>query len=219
MNLQGSPVDYLVVFLGGVLASFSPCVYPLIPVTIGVIGIDASRSRFAGFTLSAIYVTGIAFVYALLGLIAVLSGSLFGAISAHPLTRVIAGAVFIFFGLLLWDIFPLKTLQISTGFSLKKKLPWEIFILGLSSGLVISPCTSPILGSILIIVASRKNILYATTLLLTFAYGMGLVLILAGTFSSILLSLSKSAAWTQKIKKLSGLILAGMGVYFILSAF
>lgn len=219
MNLQGSPVDYLVVFLGGVLASFSPCVYPLIPVTIGVIGIDASRSRFAGFTLSAIYVTGIAFVYALLGLIAVLSGSLFGAISAHPLTRVIAGAVFIFFGLLLWDIFPLKTLQISTGFSLKKKLPWEIFILGLSSGLVISPCTSPILGSILIIVASRKNILYATTLLLTFAYGMGLVLILAGTFSSILLSLSKSAAWTQKIKKLSGLILAGMGAYFILSAF
>jgi len=219
MNLQGSPVDYLVVFLGGVLASFSPCVYPLIPVTIGVIGIDASRSRFAGFTLSAIYVTGIAFVYALLGLIAVLSGSLFGAISAHPLTRVIAGAVFIFFGLLLWDIFPLKTLQISTGFSLKKKLPWEIFILGLSSGLVISPCTSPILGSILIIVASRKNILYATTLLLTFAYGMGLILILAGTFSRILLSLSKSAAWTQKIKKLSGLILAGMGAYFILSAF
>jgi thiol:disulfide interchange protein DsbD len=219
MNLQGSPVDYLVVFLGGVLASFSPCVYPLIPVTIGVIGIDASRSRLAGFTLSAIYVTGIAFVYALLGLIAVLSGSLFGAISAHPLTRVIAGAVFIFFGLLLWDIFPLKTLQISTGFSLKKKLPWEIFILGLSSGLVISPCTSPILGSILIIVASRKNILYATTLLLTFAYGMGLILILAGTFSRILLGLSKSAAWTQKIKKLSGLILAGMGAYFILSAF
>jgi thiol:disulfide interchange protein DsbD len=219
MNLQGSPVDYLVVFLGGVLASFSPCVYPLIPVTIGVIGIDASRSRLAGFTLSAIYVTGIAFVYALLGLIAVLSGSLFGAISAHPLTRVIAGAVFIFFGLLLWDIFPLKTLQVSTGFSLKKKLPWEIFILGLSSGLVISPCTSPILGSILIIVASRKNILYATTLLLTFAYGMGLILILAGTFSRILLGLSKSAAWTQKIKKLSGLILAGMGAYFILSAF
>ena len=219
MNLQGSPVDYLVVFLGGVLASFSPCVYPLIPVTIGVIGIDSSRGKLAGFTLSAIYVTGIAIVYALLGLIAALSGSLFGAISAHPLTRVIAGTLFIFSGLLLWDIFPLKTLQIIPRFSLKKKLPWEIFILGLSSGLVVSPCTSPILGSILIIVASRKKILYATTLLLTFAYGMGLILILAGTFSSILLGLSKSAAWTQKIKKLSGLILAGMGVYFILSVF
>jgi len=219
MTLQGNPVDYLIVFFGGILTSFSPCVYPLIPVTVGFIGIDSSRNKLTGFFLSLLYVSGIACVYALLGLIAALSGSLFGVISVHPLTRAIVGAVFIFFGLSLWDIFPLKTLQIRTGFSLKKKLPWEIFILGLTSGLVVSPCTSPILGSILVLAASRQNILYATTLLLSFAYGMGLVLILAGTFSSILLSLPKIAGWTNIIKKISGVILIGMGAYFIFSVF
>lgn len=215
MNLPGFPLDYLIAFFAGFVASFSPCVYPLVPVTVSFIGITSSSRKLTGFTLSVIYVTGLALVYVALGLVASLSGSIFGKVSAHPLTRIIVGAIFAFFGLSLWGIFPLKTLIIRPRFSINKGGPWKIFFLGLSSGLVISPCISPVLGSILILAASRKNIFYAATLLLTFAYGMGCILILAGTFSAILLGLPKYSSWMNKIKNLSGLILIGVGLYFI----
>lgn len=197
------------------MVSFSPCVYPLVPVTVSFIGIDSSVKKFRGFVLSTIYVTGIALVYAALGLLASLTGSLFGKISVHPLTRLIAGIIFIFFGLSLWGIFPLRTLGYRPRFLINRTGPWKIFFLGLTSGLVISPCVSPALGSILLLVASRKNLFYGTTLLLTFAYGMGIILILSGTFSSILLSLPKSGAWMDRIKNFSGLILLGAGLYFL----
>lgn len=218
MNLQGSPLDYLIAFFGGLLVSFSPCVYPLIPVTTSFIGIDSSSRKFKGFILSLIYVTGIALVYASLGLLAGLSGTLFGRLSVHPATRMIVGSVFVFFGLSLLGTFHFKTLALWPKFSGKKSGLWKIFFLGLSSGLVISPCTSPVLGSILIFVASRKNLFYAASLLLTFAYGMGLVLILSGTFSAILLGLPKFNAWMNRIKILSGLVLVGIGIYFIFMA-
>lgn len=197
------------------MVSFSPCVYPLVPVTVSFIGIDSSVKKFRGFVLSTIYVTGIALVYAALGLSASLTGSLFGKISVHPLTRLIAGIIFIFFGLSLWGIFPLRTLGYRPRFLINRTGPWKIFFLGLTSGLVISPCVSPALGSILLLVASRKNLFYGTTLLLTFAYGMGIILILSGTFSSTLLSLPKSGAWMDRIKNFSGLILLGVGLYFL----
>jgi len=215
VNLQGIPFDYLIAFFGGLMVSFSPCVYPLVPVTVSFIGIDSSVKKFRGFVLSTIYVTGIALVYAALGLLASLTGSLFGKISVHPLTRLIAGIIFIFFGLSLWGIFPLRTLGYRPRFLINRTGPWKIFFLGLTSGLVISPCVSPALGSILLLVASRKNLFYGTTLLLTFAYGMGIILILSGTFSSILLSLPKSGAWMDRIKNFSGLILLGVGLYFL----
>jgi thiol:disulfide interchange protein DsbD len=215
MNLQGNQLDYLVAFLGGLLVSFSPCVYPLVPVTISFIGINPSTKKLAGFTLSLVYVTGIALVYAILGLLAALSGTIFGQISVHPATRIITGIIFIFFGLSLWEIFPLRTMVVTHGISINKSGLGKVFLLGLSSGLVISPCTSPVLGSILMFVASRKNLFYGTTLLLIFAYGMGFILILAGTFSAILSTLPKSGAWMKKLKILSGLILMGVGVYFI----
>jgi len=215
MNLQGIPFDYLIAFFGGLMVSFSPCVYPLVPVTVSFIGIDSSVKKSRGFVLSTIYVTGIALVYAALGLLASLTGSLFGKISVHPLTRLIAGIIFIFFGLSLWGIFPLRTLGYRPRFLINRTSPWKIFFLGLTSGLVISPCVSPALGSILLLVASRKNLFYGTTLLLTFAYGMGIILILSGTFSSILLSLPKSGAWMDRIKNFSGLILLGVGLYFL----
>ncbi len=97
MILSESPVDYLKAFLGGVGISFTPCVYPLIPVVIGYIGIKAGTTKFRGFSLSLTYVTGIAVTYSLLGLFASLTGRLFGAISSAPLTYIIVGLVLIFF--------------------------------------------------------------------------------------------------------------------------
>jgi len=91
------------------------------------------------------------------------------------------------------------------------------FLLGITSGLVIGPCTAPVLGSILIFVAAKRNFIYGALLLFTFAYGMGLLLILAGTFSSILTNLPKSGKWTEGIMKICAAILIIVGIFFAFS--
>ncbi|MFH1655959.1 MAG: cytochrome c biogenesis protein CcdA [Candidatus Omnitrophota bacterium] len=217
MILQGNFIDYIVVFGGGVLVSFSPCAYPLLPVTIGYIGIKGAKTKLKGFLLSLVYVSGIAITYSVLGLIAALTGSLFGVISSHPLSYLIVGIIFILFGFSLMEIlkipFPSVSIKKPEG-----KGFLSVFVLGLISGLVIGPCIAPALGAILVYIASKGNILYGASLLFTFAYGMGLLLILAGTFSGFFLSLPKAGNWLLKVRKISGLILIIVGVYFILKA-
>lgn len=217
MSLSGNPADYLLVFFAGVALSFTPCVYPLIPVSVGFIGADSAGSRLKGFFLSIAYASGVAVIYSLMGLIASLTGTFFGQISSNPLIRVLAGLVIILFGFSMSGAFiiPLPRMKrINTG----GKGYFSAFLLGLVSGLVISPCVSPVLGAILVYLAAKKHLLYGVSLLFTFAYGMSLVLILAGTFSSVLTNLPASGKWMVYIKKICAFILIAAGIYFIYTA-
>lgn len=213
MILSGSPLDYVFVFLGGVLLSFTPCVYPLIPISVSYIGVNAADSKLKGFLLSIVYVSGIAITYSLLGLIASLTGQIFGRISSHPITYIIAGAVIILFGLSMFDIFHISFI---VGLPRHKKQNYlSTLALGLVSGLIISPCLSPALAAILAYLITKKNVFYGMTLLFSFAYGMGLVLVLTGTFSAILIALPKSGRWMTYIKRLAAFIILLSGAYFI----
>jgi len=217
MVLSENPIDYLYVFLGGIGVSFSPCVFPLVPVIIGYIGIKADTARLKGFTLSLTYVTGIAITYAVLGLFASLTGKIFGMISSLPVTYITVGIIIILFGLSLFDLFHISFPRLIKLPDTGKKNYLSAFFLGLSSGLIIGPCTAPALGASLVYLATKKNILYGTTLLFSFAYGMGLILILSGTFSSLLVRLPKSGKWMEYVKRLGAVILIGIGGYFIYS--
>ena len=218
MTVSGSFLDYFYVFLGGMLLSFTPCVYPLLPVTAGYIGISAGGSKLRGFFLSFIYVTGLALVYSLLGLFAVLTGNMFGKVSSNPWTMGAVGLIFIAFGLSLFNAFSLCFPSLIKKIKFKKKGPFSIFILGMISGLVASPCVAPALGSILVYLAVSKNVFYGMTLLLVFAYGMGLTLILVGIFSTMLLHLPKLGRWMLIIEKICASVLIGVGIYFIFTA-
>lgn len=215
MHLSGSPFDYVIAFLGGLSISLGPCVYPLIPVSIGVIGARAGVSRIKGFILSLIYVSGIALVYSALGLVAVLSGKMFGTISSHPFTYILVGLAIILLGLSMFDLVRIPSFNLTRTQFFNKREYLSSFLLGLSSGFVVGPCITPVLGSILFYLATKKNILYGVTLLLSFSYGMGLVLILAGTFSSFLSLLPKAGNWLLYIKRISAVIIIAMGVYFL----
>jgi thiol:disulfide interchange protein DsbD len=214
MNLSGSPIDYVFAFLGGVMISLTPCIYPLIPISVSYISVK-SNSRFKGFILSLVYVTGIAFTYSILGLIASLTGKIFGSISNHPITHLAVGVVIVIFGLSMLDLF---NVSFGTNFNspvFKKKGYFSIFLLGITSGFIISPCLTPVLGSILSYLATRKNIFYGMSLLAVFAYGMGLVFILSGTFAGILANLPKSGKWMVYFKRAAGILLVFIGLYFI----
>ncbi len=184
MHLSGSPFDFIVAFLAGVLASLTPCVYPLIPVSAGYLVGNSQSSKSRGFFLSLFYVTGVAVTYSFLGMLAVLTGSFFGKFSANPWVSLVSGTVIVIFGLSMFDLF-------SLSFNLRIRPPrtekgsyFSAFLLGLISGLMISPCLSPILGSILAYLATKNNMLYGIFLLACFSYGMGLIFILIGTFGA-----------------------------------
>ena len=129
--------------------SFSPCVYPLVPITLGFIGVKAGSSRLRGFLLSLIYVLGLAITYSILGLIASLTGRLFGQISTHPVSFFIIGNACIIAGLSFFDIINIGF----TGLRLQNKIKMKgdflsAFFLGLVSGLAVGPCIAPALGTI-----------------------------------------------------------------------
>jgi len=199
--------------------SFSPCVYPLVPITLGFIGVKAGSSRLRGLILSLVYVLGLAITYSILGLIASLSGRLFGQISSHPISYLLIGNACIIAGLSFFDIINISF----TGIHLQNKIKMKgntlsVLLLGLASGLIAGPCTAPALGTILLYVATKQNIFYGASLLFVFAYGMGFLLILVGTFSAVFVNLSKSGIWLMRIKKLSGFIMLGVGEYFLIRA-
>lgn len=216
MNLSGGPFDFLVVFLGGVLMSFTPCIYPILPITVAYIGGSSGNSKIRGLFLSLVYVAGFSTTYAILGLIAVVTGSIFGRFSSHPVVRIIAGLVVILFGVSLWTGRGLRLPVLNLPVKKRPRGYLSCFFLGVTSGFVISPCTAPALGSILTFVALKKNFIYGALILFTFAYGMGLLLILAGTFSSFLTVLPKSGNWMKIIKKVCAVILIIAGVYFVI---
>jgi cytochrome c-type biogenesis protein len=223
LYIQGSVfLAFLAAYLGGIVISFTPCTYPLIPVTVGFIGAQGSSSKLRGFFLSLFYVGGIAFTYAILGGAAALSGRIFGQMQTTPWTYFIMGNLCLIMGLSMLDVFhialpvPQKLMNISGQNDKKGFL--DIFLIGAISGVVIGPCTAPVLAVLLGYVAVKTNLLLGISLLFVFAFGMGTLLIIVGTFAGVIASLPKSGVWMTKIKILFGLILIGAAEYFLYTA-
>lgn len=207
-------------FLGGILASLSPCIYPLLPVVTSYVGSRSvgETTRFKAFGLSFFYVLGMALVYSGLGMVAALTGSFFGQISTSPLALLIVANIIILFGLNILEVIPLPMLAMGSGQTGRKKGLAGALVLGAASGLVASPCTAPVLGVLLTYVATQQNVFTGGLFLFVFSLGLGLILILAGTFSGLLLSLPKPGNWMNLVKKGLGLAMIGLGEYFLIQA-
>ena len=214
-------LSFLAVYLGGVLISFTPCIYPVVPITVAFIGARGG-SKGRSFFLSLIYVLGMAVTYTILGAVAALSGKLFGQIQSNPWTYFIIGNICILMGLSMFDLFALslRTPDFITRMQSKKRMEGVAggFLVGAASGLIMGPCTAPVLAVILSYAATRQNVAFASTLMFVFACGMGTLLILAGTFAGLLAGIPKSGAWMVRINRLFGWILLGAGEYFLIHA-
>ena len=212
---------YVAAYLAGVLVSFTPCIYPVIPITAAVIGGQRNISGARGFVLSLFFVLGLALTYSALGVFAALTGMLFGTIQTSPLTLGVLGGLFILMGLAMLDVFQLS-LERYAPRNLKggnRKGIFGSFMIGVTSGFILGPCTAPVLAVILGVVAARQSVLFGASLLFVFSLGVGSLLVLVGTFAGILASLPKSGAWMTGVKKLSGIVMLAAGAYFLYSAF
>ncbi|MCP4716360.1 MAG: thiol:disulfide interchange protein, partial [Deltaproteobacteria bacterium] len=145
---------------------------------------------------------------------------IFGSVSTSPIAMLIVGNIMILLGLGMLDVFILQIpsfLQPKQNQNQRSGLLGAL-IIGMVSGLVVAPCTAPPLGVLLTFAASKQNIFLGGLLLFVFAYGMGTLLILVGTFSGAVAVLPKSGKWMVAIKKSLAAVMLIIGEYFIFKA-
>jgi thiol:disulfide interchange protein DsbD len=220
--LNNAPLLALIAsYVGGVLTSFTPCVFPVIPITISVLGVKQSDSKIQAFSLALVYVLGMAIVYAVLGMIAGVTGSFFGSVSVHPLTNLIVANFCLIFALSMFDMIQLPLPQFLTQrkiVSTQKKGFFRAFFMGIISGTVVAPCTAPVLGTLLTFVGSTQNYVYGAGLMFAYAFGLGTLLILIGVFSGMLATLQKSTKAMMIIKRILALLMLIVAEYFFIKA-
>lgn len=211
-----SIITFIVVYIGGILTSISPCILTMIPVTVGYIGgygNEQPTSRIRGFSLSFIFVLGLSFTFAIFGIIAVMMGKVFGQLG-NAWYYVIA-ALAIIMGLHLLGVINIK-------FPGLKELPFKkagfipTFLIGMMFGLVMSPCATPVLAVIIAYVASTGNLLYGAALLFVYGLGHGLPLIVAGTFTATIKQLPRFRKVSHYVTLASGVIMIVLGLYFLI---
>ena len=221
--LQHRPLVAVPLLFGaGLVTSLNPCIYPMIPITAGALaGVDAQgRSRRRTVALTLTYVTGLALFYAILGLIAGLTGSLFGTIGSNPWARVAIGNVLVVFGLAMLDVIPIRVparLAAWAGSLGGGSYP-AVFLLGATSGIVAAPCGAPAFAVVLTWVATTQSAVLGFIYLFVFSLGMTAVLAIVGIFSGALAALPRAGAWMAWIKRLSGAVLLLMAEYYFVKA-
>ncbi len=207
---------FLLVFLGGIASSFTPCVYPMIPITISYIG-GRSTSRLSGFILSVFFVLGIAITYAALGVAAASTGALFGSAMQSTPVILAVSAIFFAMGASMLGAFDLV---LPSGLQTKmqggpKAGVIGAFFMGMVTGLVASPCVGPIVVVLLTQVAQVGSIAYGFLILFTFAVGLGLLFLVIGTFAGALSAMPQAGGWMDTVKHVFGVILIAMGIYYV----
>jgi len=213
-------VAVVTLFVAGVATSLTPCIYPMIPITAGVIGGSTtarpSRGRTVGLTLT--YACGLALLYALLGLAAGLSGTLFGTVSASPWARFAIGNLLLLLALAMLDVIPVAAplrLIAWAGRIGGGSYP-AVFLMGATSGIVAAPCGAPAFAAVLTWVAATRSGALGFIYLFVFSLGMTAILVLVGLFSGTLTALPKAGTWMVWIKKGAGVVLLGMAEYYFI---
>ncbi len=209
-------------FGAGILTSLTPCIYPMIPITAAVIGGTGSENRTRGRTvgLTLAYVSGLALFYAILGLLAGLTGSLFGTVSANPWARLAIGNLLLIFGLAMLDVFPVSAPQRLTRWAqgLGGGSYPAVFLLGATSGIVAAPCGAPAFAAVLTWVAGTGSAVLGFVYLFVFSLGMTALLVVVGLSSGALAALPRSGRWMVWVKRVAGLILLAVAEYYFVQA-
>ena len=221
--LSGNPLLALpALFLGGVLTSLTPCVYPMIPITAAIVGGQSTgeerQSKLRPVLLTLTYVVGLALVYSALGVFAGLTGTLFGSVSTNPWLYFAMANVLVLAALSMVDVVPIRmpagimarasTLGTAGRFS-------GAFAMGAMSGLVAAPCSAPVMAAVLTWVTVTHSAMLGFLYLLTFSLGMCALLVVVGLSTGGLARLPRAGAWMLTVKKVFALVMLGAAEYYL----
>ncbi|MDZ8135187.1 MAG: cytochrome c biogenesis protein CcdA [Nostoc sp. DedQUE04] len=212
-----SGVSVGIIFVAGLLTSLTPCMLSMLPITIGYIGGYEAKSRLQAAAQSTWFALGLATTLAGLGIIAGLVGKVYGQVGIG--LPIIVSIIAILMGLNLLEALPLQFPSLNETNWISPDLPAGLrsYLLGLTFGLVASPCSTPVLASLLSWIASTQDLILGAVLLLSYTAGYVAPLILAGTFTASIKKLLELRRWSGWINPVSGALLVGFGVFSLIS--
>lgn len=221
---------YPAVFAGGVLTSLTPCLYPMIPITAAVVGgqhratsrADGTARRGASpWLLTGAYVIGLALAYASLGLLAGMTGALFGSVSTNKWLLLAMGNLLLLFALMMLDVLPVPVPQALLTRAATLDAGGRVlgaFAMGAASGLVAAPCGAPVMAALLTWVATTKSALRGFSYLFVFSLGMSVLLVAVGLAAGTAQRLPRAGTWMVHVKRVFAIAMLAMSQYYVLQA-
>lgn len=209
-------------FLAGVLTSLNPCIYPMIPITAAIVGGQSAgenrppRSRAVLLTLS--YVTGLAIVYAMLGALAGMTGTMFGTVSTNPWLYFFMANLLLLAALSMLDVIPIRlppALVSRAATAGTAGRASGAFVMGAASGLVAAPCSAPVMAAVLTWVTTTQRAAMGFAYLLSFSLGMCALLIVVGLFSGTVTRLPRAGSWMVWVKRGFAIVMLGVSQYYL----
>jgi thioredoxin:protein disulfide reductase len=206
-----------IAFASGLATSATPCVWPMIGITVSVFGAQEAKSRAQGAALSAVFVLGMAVLFTVLGVGAAKSGALFGSLLSNKYVVGFIAAVLLGLAASMFGAY-----ELALPSSLNNRLATVggigyggAFTLGLVTSLIAAPCTGPVMSALLIYIATTGNVFLGSAMMFTFALGLGVPFFLVGTFA---VNLPKGGSWMLGVKWFFGVMLTVLALYFLRTA-
>jgi cytochrome c-type biogenesis protein len=201
-------------FIGGVIASISPCSLAMLPLIIGYVGGYSKETPFRTFVQLCCFILGTAIVFSVIGIICAITGQVFATKASGYFTLIIASLLLVM-GLKLLDLLDLEMPTIIKSIPQNKNNSVFLYpiLLGMTFALAGTPCSTPILAGIMAFATMGKSIYMAVLMLFLFALGQGVILILAGLFTSSVKNLKSLSYFSEGLLKFSGLMLIGVAIY------
>jgi thiol:disulfide interchange protein DsbD len=213
---SGIFLSLIFVFLAGLALNLTPCVYPLIPITIGYFGGQAEGKTSRLVMLGLLYMLGMALTYSVVGVVTSLSGAVFGSLLQNPIVVVVIVLLFIALALSQFGVYEFKlpdSLVAKAGGA--KGGVFGAFFMGLTMGIVAAPCIGPFVLGLVTYVAAKADPLYGFLMFFVLALGLGLPYLLLAIFSGKIKSLPRAGLWMEGVEHIFGFLLIGMALYFL----
>lgn len=214
---KGLPYALIAFFIFGLALNLTPCVYPVIPLTVGYFGGQSGRNKGSTFIMALFYVIGIALIFALLGLISGLAGKQWGFLFQNTWFVVVISMVILAMAASMFGAFEITVpAWLSTSLGKSREGTIGSFVMGLTVGVVIAPCAAGIIIGLVGLVAKLGIVGKGTLLFFVMGLGLGLPYLILATFSGLLAKIPQSGMWMVWIRKFFGILLIGVAVYFLL---
>ena len=214
---NGILLGLIFVFIGGLALNLTPCVYPLIPITIGFFGGQSEGNTKRLAMMGVLFVLGLAVTYSIIGVVTSLTGALFGALLQNPIVIIAVALVLVILSLSMFGVYEFKlpdSIVAKAGGA--KGGMYGAFFMGLTLGIVAAPCIGPFVLGLVTHVATKQDAIYGFVMFFVLALGLGTPYLFLAIFSGKIKSLPRAGEWMIGVEHIFGLILVGMAIYFLL---
>lgn len=218
LEKSGILLSLIFVFLGGLALNLTPCVYPLIPITIGYFGGQSEGKTSKLFMMGLLFVLGMAVTYSLIGVITSLTGAVFGALLQNPFVIIVIVGILVALSLSMFGVYEFKLPDsIVARASDTKTGYYGSFFMGLTMGIIAAPCIGPFVLGLVTYVATKGDPLFGFLMFFILSLGLGFPYLFLAVFSGKIKSLPRAGLWMEAVKHIFGIILLGMAIYFALN--